>query len=101
MNADSNDNRELESLHAACPIEKGEKMAVSLWIRGNFQDQLKCPLEDERYNAKMLVTKEEWKMKKDLRFMSRPQIQLDYEDNEDELWPVEDLDEEEERSYDN
>jgi hypothetical protein len=37
FNADSNDGREERALHAACPILAGRKIAVSLWIRGNFQ----------------------------------------------------------------
>lgn len=37
FNADSNDQREEEALHAACPILEAQKIAVSLWIRGNFQ----------------------------------------------------------------
>ncbi|KAH7716616.1 CBN-PHY-4 protein [Aphelenchoides avenae] len=49
FNADSNDARETDSLHAACPIEEGEKIAVSLWIRGNFQDGLKCSTSHPGY----------------------------------------------------
>lgn len=49
FNADSNDARETNSLHAACPIEEGEKIAVSLWIRGNFQDGLKCSITHPGY----------------------------------------------------
>lgn len=87
MNADSNDNKEMLSLHAACPIEDGEKMAVSLWFRANFQDRLQCSMEDERYDAKMLV---EQGNKYKLRYDSRPQIIFDDYD----MWPVEELDEE-------
>jgi hypothetical protein len=91
-NADSNDGREEAALHAACPIEEGHKMAVSLWIRGNFQDQLECSMENERYDAEMLIKRKDWWPQ--LRFDSRPQIQLDY-DSEDELWPVEEENDEE------
>jgi hypothetical protein len=88
MNADSNDNKEELSLHAACPIEKGEKMAISLWFRANFQDRLQCSKVDERYDAQMLIERE---FGHNLRYDSRPQIHFDDYD----MWPVEEIDEEE------
>lgn len=91
MNADSNDNKEELSLHAACPIEKGKKMAVSLWFRGNFQDRLTCSTEDARYDARMLIERENRQY--ELRFNSRPQIYFEDYD-EDELWPIEEEEEE-------
>ncbi|KAH7720037.1 Protein PHY-4 a [Aphelenchoides avenae] len=42
FNADSNEVRENDSVHAGCPIEKGEKIALTLWFRSKYQDGLKC-----------------------------------------------------------
>ncbi|KAI6237373.1 Fe2OG dioxygenase domain-containing protein [Aphelenchoides besseyi] len=84
MNADSNDKREDDCLHAACPIEDGEKVAVSLWFRGNFQDDLQCDLRNERYNARDLI-RDRKHHKRQLRFENRPPIELDDEDT-DEYW---------------
>ncbi|KAH7696813.1 CBN-PHY-4 protein [Aphelenchoides avenae] len=42
FNADSNEVREDDSVHAGCPIEKGEKIALTLWFRSKYQDGLKC-----------------------------------------------------------
>uniref|UniRef100_A0A183CM01 Fe2OG dioxygenase domain-containing protein n=1 Tax=Globodera pallida TaxID=36090 RepID=A0A183CM01_GLOPA len=55
MNADSNDRREQNALHAACPVVVGEKIAVSLWIRGNFQNTLKCARTHPGYEPEELV----------------------------------------------
>uniref|UniRef100_A0A1I7SAP1 Fe2OG dioxygenase domain-containing protein n=2 Tax=Bursaphelenchus xylophilus TaxID=6326 RepID=A0A1I7SAP1_BURXY len=77
FNADSNDVREQNSLHASCPVERGQKMAVSLWIRGNFQDQLFCPVQSSRYSAVDMV-KRIGDIKHFPQFGSRPQIPREY-----------------------
>lgn len=42
-------------MHAACPIIEGTKMAISLWIRGNFQDNLKCSIKHSGYDVKNIL----------------------------------------------
>ncbi len=55
INADSNDVREEDSLHGACPFDEGEKIAVSLWIRCNYQEALQCSLAHESYEPERLI----------------------------------------------
>ncbi|TKR89711.1 hypothetical protein L596_013773 [Steinernema carpocapsae] len=33
FNSDTRENREIDSVHGACPIKSGTKVALSLWIR--------------------------------------------------------------------
>ncbi|CAD5223253.1 unnamed protein product [Bursaphelenchus okinawaensis] len=77
FNADSNDDREYNSLHAGCPIEKGQKMAVSLWLRGNFQDQLYCPTYSSRYTSYDMI-KQLGSKRSHPQFDTRPQIPREY-----------------------
>ncbi|KAI1728058.1 2OG-Fe(II) oxygenase superfamily domain-containing protein [Ditylenchus destructor] len=57
FNGDSNDRRELNALHAACPIQQGEKIAVSLWIRGNYQNNLQCAITHAGYEPEHIIRK--------------------------------------------
>jgi len=57
MNVDSNDRREDDSYHAGCPIERGEKVAVTLWVRSRYQDFMQCSLVHEGYEPEQLVRK--------------------------------------------
>lgn len=72
VNADSNDELESLSLHAACPIEKGEKLAVSLWLRGRLQDELQSSLNGAHYETRHLIRDRLFTS----RFKTRPSIEL-------------------------
>ena len=46
-------------MHAGCPVEAGEKLALSLWFRRNFQDGLKCSTLHAGYNPLDLLKRGE------------------------------------------
>ncbi|KAK0412616.1 hypothetical protein QR680_006310 [Steinernema hermaphroditum] len=47
FNADSRGSRELHSIHGACPIRSGTKVALSLWLRSFPHPALQTPLDGE------------------------------------------------------
>lgn len=73
----------MDSLHAACPIESGQKIAVSLWIRGNFQDGLKSSLSSGRYDATDLIYRRRESIHRP-QYDSRPQIPQEYSSYEED-----------------
>uniref|UniRef100_A0A914V8U4 Fe2OG dioxygenase domain-containing protein n=1 Tax=Plectus sambesii TaxID=2011161 RepID=A0A914V8U4_9BILA len=49
FNADATDERERSSLHGACPITAGRKVAATIWVRTIGQELLlPCPTGDSR-----------------------------------------------------
>uniref|UniRef100_A0A1I7Z0I8 Fe2OG dioxygenase domain-containing protein n=1 Tax=Steinernema glaseri TaxID=37863 RepID=A0A1I7Z0I8_9BILA len=47
FNADSHEAREVHSIHGACPIREGTKVALSLWLRSFPHATLRSPLHGE------------------------------------------------------
>ena len=47
FNSKTTSEREDLSLHGACPIVAGRKIAISLWIRSRPQDSLYCRDDDD------------------------------------------------------
>ncbi|KJH51465.1 oxidoreductase, 2OG-Fe(II) oxygenase family protein [Dictyocaulus viviparus] len=54
-NVDSSKNMEERSLHGACPIWEGEKIAATLWIRFKNQDMLESLLDDHKFDLEKLI----------------------------------------------
>lgn len=63
-------------MHAACPIQAGTKMAISLWIRSSFQDHLMCSTMSAGYDTTSILrnkyNKNEPKIEK--QYKKRPEI---------------------------
>uniref|UniRef100_A0A7E4UX56 Fe2OG dioxygenase domain-containing protein n=1 Tax=Panagrellus redivivus TaxID=6233 RepID=A0A7E4UX56_PANRE len=54
FNLNSNGEQENDSLHGGCPIIKGQKMAVSFWIRDKYQYDLTSPISGKSYRMENL-----------------------------------------------
>uniref|UniRef100_A0A183GT92 Fe2OG dioxygenase domain-containing protein n=1 Tax=Heligmosomoides polygyrus TaxID=6339 RepID=A0A183GT92_HELPZ len=54
-NMDAHEDLANKTLHGACVVEEGVKIATTLWIRAKDQDMLLSPLHDGRFDINKLV----------------------------------------------